>query len=242
MPLPTDFDEQIQAAIAAPFRLGAPALERLYRRAGESGHADAFREAIARALPSSEKSALLDAWGCRLDILPLERAAREAETAQRGPAQVWGLAISLSVVLGVIWLWFSGGKPPVPAPEVASPLFWLRWAPAAAVVILAFIGAASRDPGRRRAIVAAGVKFPELSGLGSPASGLQRQEQHETEAERGGCHNECQGSGPRHREFAPPSAHRFRISASWSARRVQPGCPSGGRVTRRQGTTIGESD
>jgi hypothetical protein len=165
MPSPTDFDAQIQAATVAPFRQGALALEQLYRRAKEAGHADAFREAIERALPLSEKSALLDAWGCRLDILPLEQAVAVAETARRGPAQVWGLAISLSVILGVIWLLFSGAKPPVPSPEVASPLFWLGWAPAAAVVILAFIGAASREPGRRPAIVAACSVIIALSFL-----------------------------------------------------------------------------
>ncbi len=165
MPSRADFDAQIQAAIVAPFRQGAAALEQLYRRAEEAGHADAFREGIARALPLSKKSALLDAWGCRLDILPLEQAAAEPETAQRSPSEVWGLATSLSAILGVTWFLLSGGKPPVPSPEVASPLFWLGWAPAAAVVILAFIGTASRDPERRRPVAAACCVVVALSVL-----------------------------------------------------------------------------
>jgi len=165
MPSPTDFDAQIQAVAADPSRQGALALEQLYRRAKEAGQADAFREAIARALSLSEKSALLDAWGCRLDILPLKQAVPGAEANQSSPTQLWSLAISLSVVLGMIWSLFSGGKPPLPAPEVATPLFWLGWAPVTAVMILGFIGAAGRDPERRRVIVMACFVILALSFL-----------------------------------------------------------------------------
>jgi len=165
MPSPIDFDALVQAAAADPSRRGALALEQLYRRAKEAGHADAFREAVVRALSLSEKSALLDAWGCRLDILPLKQAAPDVEAIQSGTTQLWSLAIPLSVALGMMWSLFSGGKPPLPAPELAAPLFWLGWAPVTAVIILGFLGAAGRDPERRRAIVIACILIIALSFL-----------------------------------------------------------------------------
>jgi hypothetical protein len=63
------FDSQIQAAAAQPSRRGILALEQLYRAAVEEGLDNAFREALARVLTSIPRSALLETWGYRLDIL-----------------------------------------------------------------------------------------------------------------------------------------------------------------------------
>lgn len=165
MPSQDDFDAPINAAIVNPSRQGALAVEQLYRRANETGQADAFREAIARALSANIKSALLNAWGYRLEILPLHQPTPGDETDQAGTSQVWSFAIPLSVILGVMWLLFSGGKPPVPLPDVAAPLFWLGWAPTAAIMILCFIALAGRDSERRRTIIISCLVILALSFL-----------------------------------------------------------------------------
>jgi hypothetical protein len=150
MILPFEFDEAIRTALKAPPRQGAGELEQLYRQSAEPGQQESFRAAIARALSSSDPSPLLNCWGYRLGILSLEKYAQARVPIRSEETRLWGLALSLSVVLGLIWLVFSAGRPPVPSPEVATPLFWLGWAPATALFIMSFVAAESKVHGQRK--------------------------------------------------------------------------------------------
>jgi hypothetical protein len=152
MTLPVEFDDAIQAAVKEPPRRGACLLEQLYRQSIELGKQESFRAAIARALSASGRSPLMDCWGYRLGILPLDDSAQAPVLIRSDAARLWGRALSLSVLLGLIWLLFSGGRPPVPSPDVASPLFWLGWAPATTLLIMIFVASESQIRGQRRSM------------------------------------------------------------------------------------------
>ncbi len=150
MTLPAEFDDAIRAALKEPPRAGACRLEQLYRRAAEGGLQESFRAAIARALSRSDLNPLIDCWGYRLGILPLNGPGQAPVLIHSEAARLWGRALSLSVLLGLIWLAFSGGRPPVPAPDVAASLFWLGWAPATTLLIMIFVASGSRTRGQWR--------------------------------------------------------------------------------------------
>ena len=150
MDSPTDINGQVQAAVKDPSGQGALMLERLYRQSIEEGQQESFCAAITRALSTSGRSALLDAWGYRLKILPVDAIPEARPAIQSSAARLWGCAVVLSVLLGLVWSVFSRGKPPMPIPEVAAPLFWLGWAPVTALFIMGFTVAVrqARDSGR----------------------------------------------------------------------------------------------
>ncbi len=60
----------------------------------------------------------------------------------------WAVAVAISVVLGILFMVFARGKPPIPVPGEADPLFWIGWSPLAALGILLYLTIMSRT-GRR---------------------------------------------------------------------------------------------
>jgi len=167
MSSPADFDSKIRAVAKEPSSQGALILEQLYRQAIEHEQQKSFCAAIARALCSTQRSTLLDAWGYRLNILPLGESAGTDRTIPSGASRLWGVAIPISIVLGLIWSLFSGGKPPVPSPALASPFFWLGWGPLTALLIVVFFAAVNRAREQRRVFGIAAlaiIALPFLSG------------------------------------------------------------------------------
>lgn len=149
MTLPADFEESIQAALKEPSSRGAFLLEHLYRQSTKQGQQESFCAAITRILATTDRSPLMDFWGYRLDMLPMDESAQAPAILHSSTSRLWGRALSLSVLLGLLWSLFSGGRPPVPSPDVATPLFWLGWAPATTLLIMVFVAAESRFRERR---------------------------------------------------------------------------------------------
>jgi len=165
MPSSTEFDSLIQTAAASPCQ-SASSLERLYRQAVRQGEQESFRAALARAFSSGRRSALLDAWGYRLDILPVEEPAKGDARIQPAESHIWTAAISMSIVSGLVWALLGGGKPPLPFPDQAAPLFWVGWAPVTALLIMGFLLATGRVGGQRRIFPMAAAAIAVLSFVG----------------------------------------------------------------------------
>jgi hypothetical protein len=127
----------------------AAALERLYRQAVATAEEPAFREEIARSAAAHPEDALLAAWAYRLELRPLPAApAHQARATQAGH---WVAAIAGSALLGLLAFLCAGGRPPVPNPEIASPLFWIAWGPLTGLGLLGFLalrGSAGRPDQR----------------------------------------------------------------------------------------------
>ena len=165
MPTSTPLDSQIQAATRDPASQGALILEQLYRQAVQQGQRKSFCAAIARASSSSGQSALLDAWGYRLNILPLGDSVQPDRKTQSTETHLWVIAVSMSILSGIIWSILAGGKPPLPFPNQAAPLFWLGWAPVTALLILSFLVAVGRTQGQGRTFAIAAATIAGLSFL-----------------------------------------------------------------------------
>lgn len=159
----TDFESQIQTVAKHPSGQGAQTLEQLYRRSSEQGHSKSFCIAIERALSTNERSALLDAWGYRLDLLPLMGASAPLQTIEREGTHLWRAAVPMSILLGLIWSVLAGGKPPLPFPGQAAKLFWLGWSAVTAVLIMGFFSVAGRV--RHRIFELAALAVLALSAL-----------------------------------------------------------------------------
>jgi hypothetical protein len=167
MSSPTNFESKILDAAKEPSSQGVLILEQLYRQAIEHEEQKSFCAAIAKALRSTQRSMLLDAWGYRLDILPLRESIGTDQTIPSGASRLWSVAIPVSIVLGLLWSLFSGGKPPVPFPDLASPVFWLGWGPISALLIIVFFAAVSRAREQRWSFGIAAliiIALPFLSG------------------------------------------------------------------------------
>ena len=125
----------------------AAGLERLYRQAVATAEEPAFREEIARGAAVHPEDALLAAWAYRLDLRPLPAApAHPARTTQN-----WTTAIAGSALMGLLAFLCAGNRPPVPNPQIASPLFWIAWGPLTGLGLLGFLalrGSAGRPDQR----------------------------------------------------------------------------------------------
>jgi hypothetical protein len=150
MSSPTDLDSQIQAAVREPSSQGALKLEQLYRQSMERGQQKSFCAAITRGLSVTNRSTLLVAWGYRLNLLPLNEALPARPISQSGAIRLWGVAVPMSILLGLIWSLLCGGKAPVPFPNLAAPLFWLCWAPVTALLIMGFVVISGRAREQRQ--------------------------------------------------------------------------------------------
>jgi hypothetical protein len=62
----------------------------------------------------------------------------------------WGAALAISLGCGALFALFVGDKVPVPVPGVANPLFWIGWAPLAAVGIVVFLAVVAPESNRLR--------------------------------------------------------------------------------------------
>ena len=158
----------------------AAALERLYRQAVAAGDEGAFKEAIAQHILAYPEDVLFSAWAYRLDIQPVYTEETTENYIPKGnESRHWWTAIVGSIVLGTLYALFAGGKPPVPVPGDASPLFWIGWGPLTALGILAYLAVMDRTRKRIRwyggaaavvALVAVFVAFTAWGRTGHTAA------------------------------------------------------------------------
>jgi hypothetical protein len=128
---------------------GDPAgLERLYRQAVTDGNENAFKKAIEQAAGKRPEDVLFAAWTYRLDVRPAPGLITEGRTINHSQTRRWSIAIATSVVLGVVSALLARGKPPIPVPGEANPLFWIGWAPLVALGIFVYL--AIVDGSRKR--------------------------------------------------------------------------------------------
>jgi hypothetical protein len=114
------------------------ALERLYRESAAVGDEASFREAISKSLSRHPQNLLLRAWGCRFDLEVSPATATEA-AAERPSGRHWWVAVTGSIILGIVFVLLVGRRPPMPIPGEANDLFWLGWAPITAAAILLYL-------------------------------------------------------------------------------------------------------
>ncbi len=119
---------------------GDPAgLERLYRQAVTAGDEAAFKKAIEQAAGKHPEDVLFSAWTYRLDVRATPGVVTEGRTVNQSQTRRWSIAIARSVALGVVSALLARGKPPIPIPGEADPLFWIGWAPLVALGILVYL-------------------------------------------------------------------------------------------------------
>ena len=129
----------------------AAGLERLYRQALAAGDEPAFREAITQCAEEHPEDLLFLAWAYRLDVRsPPDVTEPEGRIVTQSQTRRWWTAVAASVILGILYVFFAGGKPPVPIPGEANPLFWIGWAPLTAMGILFYLTVADRAGERIR--------------------------------------------------------------------------------------------
>ena len=75
---------------------------------------------------------------------------RDDSAALEGLYRHWGAALAISIGCGALLALFVGDQAPVPIPDEADPLFWIGWAPLAAVGIVAFLATVAPDSERLR--------------------------------------------------------------------------------------------
>lgn len=125
-------------------------METLYRQVLEAGNEPAFKEAIKLCVREDPGNLLLSAWACRLDLQDRSHsvAGAESQSVNQSQTRRWWAAVSTSVVMGVLYALLARGKPPVPIPGEADPLFWIGWSPLTALGILFYLSMVDRS--RRR--------------------------------------------------------------------------------------------
>lgn len=129
----------------------AAGLERLYRQAVATAEESAFREELSRSTAAHPDDALLAAWAYRLDLRPLPAAHTHAARATQ--TSHWTTAIIGSALMGLLAFLCAGNRPPVPNPQISSPLFWIAWGPLTGLGLLGFLalrGNAGRPDQRLR--------------------------------------------------------------------------------------------
>lgn len=75
---------------------------------------------------------------------------RGDSVALQGLYRHWGTALAGSIGCGALFALFAAGKPPVPVPGVANPLFWIGWGPLSAIGIVLFLAAVAPENKRFR--------------------------------------------------------------------------------------------
>ena len=133
------FKDQIDGA-----KGDAGALEGLYRQARRAGDEGAFKAVIAACAKEDPEDLLLSAWGYRLDIQSVPVAGSDVRLLGQRERRHWSAAVVGSVVLGLFFMFFAGGRPPVPAPGEAAPLFWIGWGPLTALGLLVYLAVVDR--------------------------------------------------------------------------------------------------
>ncbi len=129
----------------------ALALEKLYRQAICAGQEEVFKNVIKELIQQSPDDLLLSTWAYRLDIKSLEEPfVKDEKGIQKQTLRQWFIAISISIILGFIFLILIQDKPPLPIPKVASPYFWLGWGPFTTIAILVFLVLADQRNERRK--------------------------------------------------------------------------------------------
>ena len=147
-------------------------LERLYRQSRADGRGEDFGEAVALLHKAHPGDQLVRAWALRLELEALPDPP--GVKLGGGDAGPWRLIAFGAGCLAIVFALLSWGGPPVPIPGEAHPAFWIGWAPAAAMAILA-LGAAV-DRGRMRRYGAAGGVVA-LCGLVALVLGWGRSDQ-----------------------------------------------------------------
>lgn len=128
----------------------AAGLERLYKQALAAGNEAAFKEAIGRCAGEHPEDVLFSAWAYRLDVLapPAPLVGPESQTVNQSQTRRWWTAVATSVALGVVYALFARGRPPIPIPGEAHPLFWIGWSPLTAIGILFYLAMVDRSQRR----------------------------------------------------------------------------------------------
>jgi hypothetical protein len=104
-----------------------------------------FREAITQCAEEHSEDILFAAWAYRLDIRsPSDRAEPEGQIVKQSQTRHWRMAVTASIILGILYVLCAGDKPPVPQPGEANPLFWIGWGPLTALGILFYLAAVDR--------------------------------------------------------------------------------------------------
>lgn len=124
---PMDYESAIRSAEHDPEQL-----ERLYQAARAAHAAGRFSEALNRRYQEAPDNLLYAAWYYRLNLPAQERTTRVTN---------WNLAISLSVVLGLI-LWVLSDTSLTLAHNI--PVLAVVWAPIIAIFLIAFLALTSR--------------------------------------------------------------------------------------------------
>jgi len=117
----------------------AAGLERLYRRALVAGNEAVFKEAIGFCAGEHPEDILFSAWTYRLDMQSPSCGVGPGQTVNQSQTWRWWSAVVTSVVVGVVAAFFARGKPPIPIPGEADPLFWIGWGPLTALSILFYL-------------------------------------------------------------------------------------------------------
>ncbi len=130
------------------------ALEDLYRTAMQRGQERTFAAAVAQCFEAAPESVLLRAWVYRLDLDDQGAVASRVDDHDAGKRR-WTTALGISVACGALFTLFAGDKPPVPVPGEAHPLFWIGWAPLAAIAVMIFIAATETQRERLRWVAGA---------------------------------------------------------------------------------------
>lgn len=137
-------------------------LERRYRDAERDGLGAEFAAAVANCLAADPDNVLLRAWQARLEADATGAAAARGADAGKVRHR-WMQAVGLAAACGALFSLMAAGGPPVPAPDEAATLFWVGWAPVAAVALMAFLyraGQAERLP-----VIALGAAGALAAGL-----------------------------------------------------------------------------
>ncbi len=138
------------------------AMERLYGQALTAGEARAFNEAIRECAGEHPEDILFSAWTCRLDASSIpETTEPESQSQKQSQVRNWKIAVSTSVVLGILYTLVAGDKPPVPIPGEANPQFWIGWAPLTTLGILFYLAMTKHT--RNRIRWNTGLSFAVLS-------------------------------------------------------------------------------
>lgn len=118
----------------------AISLERLYRQVVATADESAFRSAIEQCAAEHPKDILYLAWVYRLKAdPPTPVPGPEDQTVTESQTRPWWIAVAMSVVLGILYALFARGRPPVPIPGEADPLFWIGWGPLTSLGILFYL-------------------------------------------------------------------------------------------------------
>ena len=124
----------------------AAELEHLYRTTVANGTESAFEEVIRECAREHPQAILFTAWLHRFEVPDLSsgRETKHPVTGQND-IQHWKVAVVASAVMGITSALLTQGKPPIPLPSEADPLFWIGFFPLTIISILTYLSLVERS-------------------------------------------------------------------------------------------------